>query len=178
MPTSCPEGFSPRRSLRRWRCSPGKRLSYSLRPVWEDATDEKEKNHERLHPVMARLLMFPFCLLSVLSCCSRSTPRLPKFVAITLLQHPLDIRGAVEDLAAQLDVGNPSLVAVILQTPAADLQPQRKLLVRIEALAVQRRLALREQRLQRLGKTLQRLKVRADPLVMLRNQFIVHFPSV
>lgn len=96
----------------------------------------------------------------------------------TLLQHPLDIRGAVEDLAAQLDIGNPSLIAVILQTPAADLQPLRKLLVRIEALAVQRRLTLRKQRLQRLGKTLQCLEVRADPLVMLRNQFIAHFPSV
>ena len=56
--------------------------------------------------------------------------------------------------------------------------PLRKLLVRIEALAVQRRLALRKQRLQRFGKTLQRLEVRADPLVMLRNQFIAHFPSV
>ena len=96
----------------------------------------------------------------------------------TLLQHPFDIRGAVKNLAAQLDVGNPSLVAVILQTPAADLQPLRKLLVRIETLAVQRRLALRKQRLQSLGKTLQCLEVRADPLVMLRNQFIAHFPSV
>lgn len=138
---------------------PVKRLSYSLRPVWEDATDEKEKNYERRR-------------------CEISAPCLPKFVAITLLQHPLDIRGAVENLASQLDVGNPSLVAVILQTPAADLQPLRKLLVRIETLAVQRGFALRKQRLQRLGKTLQRLEVRADPLVMLRNQFIAHFPSV
>ena len=47
---------------------PVKRLSYSLRPVWEDATDEKEKNYERLHPGMARLPKFPFRLLSVLSC--------------------------------------------------------------------------------------------------------------
>ena len=122
--------------------------------------------------------MFPFCLLSVLSCCPRSTPRLPKFVAITLLQHPFDIRGTVEDLAAQFDVGNPSLIAIILQTPAADLQPLRKLLVRIEILTIQRGFTLREQRLQRLGKTLQRLEVRADPLVMFRNQFIAHFPSV
>ena len=176
MPTSCPEGFS-RRNLRRWRCSLGKRLSYSLRPVLEDATDEKEKNHERRHRE-GRLLVFPFCLLPVPSCCLRPTPRLPKLVAITFLQHPFDIRGAVEDLAAQLDVGNPSLIAVILQTPATDLQPLRKLLVRIEALAVQRGFALRKQRLQRLGKTLQRLKVRADPLVLFRNQFIAHFPSV
>ena len=62
----------------------------------------------------------------------------------TLLQHPFDIRGAVENLASQLDVGNPSLIAIILQTPATDLQPLRKLLVRIEALALQRGFALRE----------------------------------
>lgn len=109
---------------------------------------------------------------------SRSAPCLPKLVAIPLLQHPLDIRGAVEDLATQLDIGNPSLIAVILQTPAADLQPLRKLLVRIETLTIQRGFALRKQRLQRLGKTLQRLEVRANPLVMLRNQFIAHFPFV
>lgn len=93
---------------------PGKRLSYSLRPVWEDATDEKEKNHERLHLVRGRLFVLSFRLLSVPSCCPRPTPRLSELVAITLLQHPFDIRGAVEDLAAQLDVGNPSLIAVIL----------------------------------------------------------------
>ena len=154
------------------------RLSYSLRPVWEDATDEKEKNYERLHPVKGRLLVLSSRLLSVLLCCPRSAPRLPKIVAIPLLQHPLDIRGAVEDLAAQLDVGNPSLVAVILQTPAADLQPLRKLFVRIETLTIQRGFALRKQRLKCFGKTLQCLEVRADPLVMLRNQFIAHFPSV
>ena len=128
--------------------------------------------------VSDRLLVLSSRLLSVPSCCLCSASRLPKLVAIPLLQHPFDIRGAVEDLAAQLDIGNPSLVAVILQTPAADLQPLRKLLVRIEALTVQRGFALRKQRLQRLGKTLQRLEVRADPLVMLRNQFIAHFPSV
>lgn len=159
MPTSYPEGFSRIEASADGDAPQGKRLSYSLRPVWEDATDEKETNYERRR-------------------CEISAPCLPKFVAITLLQHPLDIRGAVEDLAAQLDVGNPSLIAVILQTPATDLQPLRKLLVRIEALAVQRRFALRKQHLQSLGKTLQRLEVRADPLVMLRNQFIAHFPSV
>ena len=140
MPISCPEGFSPGEVSADGDAPREKRLSYSLRPVFGDATDEKEKNYERQR-------------------CEISSPCLPKFVSITLLQHPLDIRGAVENLASQLDVGNPSLIAVILQTPAADLQPLRKLLVRIEALAVQRRLALREQRLQRLGKTLQRLEV-------------------
>lgn len=143
MPTSRSEGFSGR-GLRRWRYSPRKRLSYSLRPVLEDATDEKEKNHERLHPVRARFPMSPFCLLSVPSCCFPFCLRLPKFVTIPLLQHPFNIRGAVEDFAAQLDVGNPPLIAIILQTPATDLQPLRKLLVRIEALAVQRGFALRE----------------------------------
>lgn len=47
---------------------PGKKLSYSLRPVWEDATDEKEKNYERLHLVRGRLFVLSFRLLSVPSC--------------------------------------------------------------------------------------------------------------
>lgn len=184
MPTSCPEGFSPRRGLRRWRCSQEKRLSYSLRPVFGDATDKKEKNYGRWYrerSVARAPFLFSVCpslLASPYSLSVLFVPCLPKFVAITLLQHPFDIRGAVENLAAQLDVGNPSLVAVILQTPAADLQPLRKLLVRIETLTIQRGFTLREQHLQRLGKTLQRLEVRADPLVMLRNQFIAHFPLV
>ena len=94
--------------------------------------------------VKGQLLVFSFRPLSVLSCCPRPTPRLSELVAITLLQHPFDIRGAVEDLAAQLDVGNPSLSALFLQLPASDVQPLRKLLVRIKALAVQRGFALRE----------------------------------
>lgn len=92
--------------------------------------------------VKGQLLVFPFCLLPVPSCCLRPTPCLLKLVAIALFQHPFDIRGAVEDLAAQLDIGNPSLIAVILQTPATDFQPLRKLLVRIEVLTVQRGFAL------------------------------------
>ena len=122
MPTSCPEGVFPGEVSAEEDAPRGKRLSYSLRPVLEDATVEKEKNHGRRHRE-GRLLVFPFCLLPVPSCCLRPTPCLPKLVAITLLQHPLDIRGAVKNLAAQLDVGNPSLIAVILQTPPADLQP-------------------------------------------------------
>ena len=41
---------------------------------------------------------------------------------IVLLQQPLDVRLPVQDLPAKLDIGNPSLVPVILQAPAADLQ--------------------------------------------------------
>lgn len=75
---------------------PGKRLSYSLRPVWEDATDEKEKNHERLHPVMARLPMFPFCLLSVLatSFCPLSTEIRYDTPPPASARHPRNGRGS------------------------------------------------------------------------------------
>lgn len=146
MPTSCPKGFSrgeastdgdaPREKGCRIRSGPfGKMLPMKRRKTMNGGI------------VRDRLFVLSFRLLSVPSCCPCSASRLPKFVAITLLQHPLDIRGAVENLAAQLDVGNPSLIAVILQTPAADLQPLRKLLVRIETLAVQRGFALRKQRL-------------------------------
>ena len=46
---------------------------------------------------------------------------------IVLLQQPLDVRLPVQDLPAKLDIGNPSLVPVILQAPAADLQRPGKL---------------------------------------------------
>lgn len=45
MPTSGPGGVSATKGLFRWCLSPRKRLSYSLRPAFEDATDGKEKNH-------------------------------------------------------------------------------------------------------------------------------------
>ena len=108
-----PRGVSPDEKPPQMEMLPGKKLSYSLRPVWEDATDEKEKNHEQWYRENSVAhVPFPLSVCSVLQPCS--SPCLPKFVAIALLQHPFDIRGAVEDLAAQLDVGNPSLIAVIL----------------------------------------------------------------
>ena len=142
MPTSCPEGVFPRRGLRKW---PPREKGCRIRsgPFGKMLPMKRRKTMNGGF-VKGQLLVFSFRPLSVLSCCPRPTPRLSELVAITLLQHPFDIRGAVEDLAAQLDVGNPSLIAVILQTPAADLQPLRKLLVRIKALAVQRGFALRE----------------------------------
>lgn len=45
MPTSGPGGVSATKGLFRWCLSPRKRLSYSLRPAFEDATDGKEKSH-------------------------------------------------------------------------------------------------------------------------------------
>ena len=39
------------------------------------------------------------CSLSVLCLFGLVAPRLPKLIAITFLQHPLDIRGAVENLS-------------------------------------------------------------------------------
>ena len=38
-------GFPQRKAALSRACSPRKRLSYSLRPAFEDATDGKEKNH-------------------------------------------------------------------------------------------------------------------------------------
>ena len=59
--------------------------------------------------------------------------RMPKMrvvgSAITVSQHPFDVGFTVEDFAAQLDVGYPPLVTVILKCLAAYLQPCRHLLV-------------------------------------------------
>ena len=56
---------------------------------------------------------------------------------IVLLQQPLDVRLPVQDLPAKLDIGNPSLVPVILQAPAADLQRPGKLPVGQEPFPVE-----------------------------------------
>ena len=58
---------------------------------------------------------------------------------IVLLQQPLDVRLPVQDLPAKLDIGNPSLVPVILQAPAADLQHPGKLPVGQEPFPVEGR---------------------------------------
>ena len=58
---------------------------------------------------------------------------------IILLQQPLDVRLPVQDLPAELDIGNPSLVPVILQAPAADPQCLGKLPVGQEPFPVEGR---------------------------------------
>ena len=58
---------------------------------------------------------------------------------IVLLQQLLDVRLPVQDLPAKLDIGNPSLVPVILQAPAADLQRPGKLPVGQEPFPVEGR---------------------------------------
>lgn len=59
MPTSGPGGVSATKGLFRWCLSPRKRLSYSLRPAFEDATDGKEKNHAS---AVCRVSRFPLHL--------------------------------------------------------------------------------------------------------------------
>ncbi len=58
---------------------------------------------------------------------------------IILLQQLLDVRLPVQDLSTELDIGNPSLVPVILQAPAADLQCLGKLPVGQEPFPVEGR---------------------------------------
>ena len=58
---------------------------------------------------------------------------------IILLQQLLDVRLPVQDLPTELDIGNPSLVPVILQAPAADLQCLGKLPVGQEPFPVEGR---------------------------------------
>ena len=58
---------------------------------------------------------------------------------IILLQQLLDVRLPVQDLPTELDIGNPSLVPVILQAPAADLQCLGKLPVGQELFPVEGR---------------------------------------
>ena len=62
-----------------------------------------------------------------------------RILTIVLLQQLLDVRLPVQDLPAKLDIGNPSLVPVILQAPAADLQHPGKLPVGQEPFPVEGR---------------------------------------
>ncbi len=57
--------------------------------------------------------------------------------AVAVRQHPFDVGFTVEDFAAQLDVGYPPLVAVVLKRPAANFQTCRHFLVGEETLAAQ-----------------------------------------
>ena len=58
---------------------------------------------------------------------------------IVLLQQLLDVRLPVQDLPTELDIGNPSLVPVILQAPAADPQCLGKLPIGQEPFPVEGR---------------------------------------
>ena len=76
MPTSGPGGVSATKGLFRWCLSPRKRLSYSLRLAFEDATDGKEKNHasavcrdSRSLAHLSSTVLDPHCYLRPI-CCS------------------------------------------------------------------------------------------------------------
>ena len=76
MPTSGPVGFPQRKASFGGALSPRKRLSYSLRPAFEDATDGKEKNHasavcrdSRSLAHLSSTVLDPHCYLRPI-CCS------------------------------------------------------------------------------------------------------------
>ena len=70
--------------------------------------------------------------------CADTLERLPVIGG----KHPLDVRFLVENLAAQLVVGDNPVVAVVLQGAAAHFQPCRNLPVRQEAFTAQSRTAV------------------------------------
>ena len=86
---------------------------------------------------------------------------------IVLLQQPLDVRLPVQDLPAKLDIGNPSLVPVILQAPAADLQHPGKLPVGQEPFPVEGRTVVTGKTLHFFLHVVQQGKEPADTFVLL-----------
>ena len=68
-------GFPQRKASFGGALSPRKRLSYSLRPAFEDATDGKEKNHasagccvSRFPPHLSSTVLDPRCRLRLICC--------------------------------------------------------------------------------------------------------------
>ena len=57
-------------------------------------------------------------------------------------KHPFDVRFLVQNLAAQLVIGDYAVVAVVLQGASANFQPYRYLPVRQEAFTAQCRTAI------------------------------------
>ena len=92
--------------------------------------------------------------------------------AVAVSQHPFYVGFTVEDFATQLDVGYPSLVAVVLKRPAAHLQSCRHLLVGEETLPVQCRAVVGGQMLYVVKQTVEAAHEVDYPLVFFVNQFI------
>ena len=86
---------------------------------------------------------------------------------IILLQQLLDVRLPVQDLPAELDIGKPSLLPVILQAPAADPQSRGKLPVSKEPFPVEGRAVVIHEALHLFPYIVQQGKEPADTLVLL-----------
>ena len=91
---------------------------------------------------------------------------------VAVSQHPFDVGLSVEDFAAQLNVGYPPFVAVILKCSAAHFQPCRHLLVREETLPVQCRAVAGSQMLYVVQQTVKTAHEVDYPLVVFVNQFV------
>ena len=72
-------------------------------------------------------------------------------------KHPLDVRFLVENLSAQLVVGDNPAVAVVLQGAAAHFQPCRNLPVCEEAFTAQSRTAVCHEVLDAVQQTVKRV---------------------
>ena len=86
---------------------------------------------------------------------------------IVLLQQLLDVRLPVQDFPAKLDIGNPPLVPVILQAPAADPQRSGKLPVSQEPFPVEGRTVVTGKMLHFFLHVVQQGKEPADTFVLL-----------
>ena len=97
---------------------------------------------------------------------------------IILLQQLLDVRLPVQDLPTELDIGNPSLVPVILQAPAADLQCLGKLPVGQEPFPVEGRTVVTGKTFHFFLHVVQQGKEPADTFVLLVDNAFHFFRSL
>ena len=87
--------------------------------------------------------------------------------AVTVSKHPFYVGLTVEDFAAQLDVGDASLVPIVLKRPAAHFQPRRYFLIGEETLAAQCRSVVGGQMLEAVQQAVEAVHEVDYPLVVL-----------
>ena len=102
----------------------------------------------------------------------KSDDRLSVGGAVAVKQHFLYVRLAVEYLAAQLDIGYPSLDAIILECPTAYLQSCRHFLVGEETLSAQCRAIVGSQSLVVVQQSVETAHEVDNPLVVFGHQFV------
>ncbi|EDO08805.1 hypothetical protein BACOVA_04661 [Bacteroides ovatus ATCC 8483] len=91
---------------------------------------------------------------------------------VAIIQHPFDVRFTVKDFTAQLDIGYPSFIAVILKCSSAHFQPCRYLFVCEETFSAQCRAVVGGQALVVVQQTVKAAHEVDYPLVVFVNQFV------
>jgi len=99
---------------------------------------------------------------------------LPERRLVGVLQHFFQVAFPIQDFTAQLDIGYPSLIAVVLECPSAQFQLVRHLLVGQVAFTAQQGTVIFDHVLHVVEHTVKVVHKAEQPLASLGHQVIVH----